>query len=692
MNLTFQLKQKPVRAAPDVWVKRVIIYSELKPTPTPIREVSLRKGLNIVWAEEPESSLDDNDIAGHSAGKTTFCRILRYILGEKTFANKRNTQAIKSCFPSGYVAAELHVKKKSFAVLRPIGMNRSSYVMEGGSIEEIIEGRGVNASATQETYVTKLGLAAIVESEKLKSATVARTNQPIQWDHLLAWCTRDQEVRFQNIYEWRSSRSDSEWPAFRFPKSDPLFVMRLILGLFIDAELRAEETLAQMQQKYDKDAAEIERLRMEPEYWRDYSGAELRRQLKELLPSDAANIEMASLISDDPSSLFPDLKKFVDKVKYELSVKLDQLERQLRELQKNMDTVNESLAPLKTEYGTIQELLETNNDISKESEQAVRVSQIPTSDKKRLCPYGLILVGNCTHIKDRDSRNPALSIKQKHIQEQAAANLSIDRKSLQARLVEIAEEIKDLETKRNNLSIEFVKLTAGIAENKNLSTSISDRFVEYSAWTERSYDIKKYAKLKEKAEALETLKENIFKAKTELKTLLTTHNKNRKLIEEIFSQATRSVLPKSNYDGVVSFEDRMLNFQIIHRTTMSGEAIETLAVLLSDLSCMIYSIYSENSLLPSFLIHDSPREADLGLRIYHSFIRFTAGIHEKFQTAGDCPFQYILTTTTPPPKDMQTDEIVRLKLDASKKNELLFRRNLANPPDDSQPEQLLMIE
>ena len=83
------------------------------------------------------------------------------------------------------------------------------------------------------------------------------------------------------------------------------------------------------------------------------------------------------------------------------------------------------------------------------------------------------------------------------------------------------------------------------------------------------------------------------------------------------------------------------------------------------------------TLSPGFVIHDSPREADLGLRLYRGLIRVIAALEAHFPTPESCPFQYILTTTTPPPEEMQGDNIVRLRLDAAHPEGLLFKRNVA---------------
>ncbi|MCB1130732.1 MAG: hypothetical protein KDN05_06350 [Verrucomicrobiae bacterium] len=133
----------------------------------------------------------------------------------------------------------------------------------------------------------------------------------------------------------------------------------------------------------------------------------------------------------------------------------------------------------------------------------------------------------------------------------------------------------------------------------------------------------------------------------------------------------------------MKFQDRELDFKITKKGTMSGEAMETLAVLLGDLSCLVFNSLSEKSLLPGIMIHDSPREADLGLRLYHRFIRFVADLDQSFAETTGCPFQYILTTTTPPPESLKKADAVRLQLDAATEDGLLLRTDLSSTENDS---------
>ena len=77
----------------------------------------------------------------------------------------------------------------------------------------------------------------------------------------------------------------------------------------------------------------------------------------------------------------------------------------------------------------------------------------------------------------------------------------------------------------------------------------------------------------------------------------------------------------------------------------STAALDSLKVIAFDLAAMCMSIEG-GAHQPAFLIHDSPREADLGLSIFHRLFHLVHGM----EGIGERPqFQYILTTTTSPP-------------------------------------------
>jgi hypothetical protein len=78
-------------------------------------------------------------------------------------------------------------------------------------------------------------------------------------------------------------------------------------------------------------------------------------------------------------------------------------------------------------------------------------------------------------------------------------------------------------------------------------------------------------------------------------------------------------------------------------------------------------------IFPRFMIHDSPREGDLEPHIYERLFHF---IRQLELDAEDEPnFQYIIATTTPPPKSLNKRPYVRLTLDGRTDEGVLLKTN-----------------
>ena len=103
----------------------------------------------------------------------------------------------------------------------------------------------------------------------------------------------------------------------------------------------------------------------------------------------------------------------------------------------------------------------------------------------------------------------------------------------------------------------------------------------------------------------------------------------------------------------------------------STAAIESLKIIAFDLAVMCMSIEGGTH-LPAFLVHDSPREADLGLSVYHQLFKMVATLEGK----DSSPFQYIVTTTTQPPPEFQKVPWLRLELHGAPATERLLRCDL----------------
>ena len=123
---------------PRLWVKRLVIWRE--PGGEKVRDVSLRPGLNVIWSPDGADDADSEDqtnAIGHGSGKTLFCRLIRYCLGEDRFATEAQRDRIGSAFLNGIVGAEVMLDGTCWAIVRPLGARRRHMAVANGNLDEI---------------------------------------------------------------------------------------------------------------------------------------------------------------------------------------------------------------------------------------------------------------------------------------------------------------------------------------------------------------------------------------------------------------------------------------------------------------------------------------------------------------------------------------------------------------------------
>ena len=92
------------REEPALWVSKLAAYKDWPPSSeTLLRQViELRRGLNIVWARSTGEAKEASRLAGHGAGKTTFCRLIRFVLGEEPAGSKSFREGFREKFENGW--------------------------------------------------------------------------------------------------------------------------------------------------------------------------------------------------------------------------------------------------------------------------------------------------------------------------------------------------------------------------------------------------------------------------------------------------------------------------------------------------------------------------------------------------------------------------------------------------------------
>jgi hypothetical protein len=216
-------------AEPIVWVRRLAVIDELSVNGKLIRDVTLRRGLNVIHTAERERS--EERVVGHSVGKTLFLRLIRYCLGESTFCTREVKSAITLKMHQAYVLAEIHVQGKPWVVARPMGLNppSSSWASPGNDFSVFFG--DLDRLPTFSDFVGILENTVKTTFEKMKLPNAGRAGR---WLDLLGWLSRDQSCRYRHHNEWRSPETESGTAQLK--REDASLLIRMAMDLLDDEE------------------------------------------------------------------------------------------------------------------------------------------------------------------------------------------------------------------------------------------------------------------------------------------------------------------------------------------------------------------------------------------------------------------------------------------------------------------------
>src|SRR5581483_11791747 len=401
----------------------------------------------------------------------------------------------------------------------------------------------------------------------------------------------------------------------------------------------------------------------------------LRGLLRSTLPNEP-DIEILPFYWD---KLMPDLHRLSIVAKQQIENDIAALVAESDKLQNQIDEVGAQINECNSR-------LKRSADLFKFDDSAVRETDTMAQRQKEFdryhesshlrCYLGGVLYQDCDYVKARQENLRVAQLKDIELKKQAEARRDETQRGILIERNELNREIARLNQEREILRAKRKEISANADNKRDKLRALRNAGSELEVWSARHTKPGEVKEIDDCQLEIEETAKRIDAAKSKLNLLLRQHADARSKLSRIFSRSVKEVLKEDEYDGSVSLNNRGLTFSIVHGPLMSGEAVDTLSILLADISCLVYNSFSKSSHLPGFLLHDSHREADLGLSCYNSFIRFVASLAEHFGTGDNCPFQYIVTTTTPPPKELHTLKYLKLRLNALKPEGLLLGRRI----------------
>jgi hypothetical protein len=635
---------------PRLWVRRLKIWKE--PDSEVIRDIELRPGLNIIWSpdgdDDPEGSVR---AIGHGSGKTLFCRLLRYCLGESRFADEVQRDAISTTFLNGVVGAEVMLDGVCWAVTRPLGIGRKHFAIEGGNLDVVAKMEGTSTSIEP--------LIDAIEAKILGEGTsqLARLSAGQRaWPVALAWAARDQECRFDDVLDWRSSASgsDAPQPASGDAKGPRLLAMRAFLNAI------TEEEQAARRQEQDL-ASQLDQAKRQRSFLEWDQGRRVERLVRDLGLSDASLPDMPLLL-DSLKSVAAGKLAAAAKLPSGVRAELDEARRTSQNARTALRDAELKAAGLDAKLPLEEKLL---TQISSEIPGLSAAAQSAASPICPICevPIDTALAEGCKlsqKLPDQAQCRARWEAKRQEVdaQQQAIASFKAEIAALKPEIALARQKAQQAEERVDRLE--------KAADARNTSWRTATRNVEDVQRSAELVDELAYAE-----SAIRKLDEDLQRVREQLRGFEDKQARAIGTISQKFSAIIRRLLG-DDAKGIVRLTGKGLEISVEAGGDRRTAAIQSLKVLAFDLACLCLSIEGRTR-IPAFLIHDSPREADLGQTIYYEHFRLLRVLEEEL--AGGT-FQYVITTTTKPPQDFNKAPWRREVLRGAPGSERLLRCDL----------------
>lgn len=647
-----ELKLSPPkdRTEPRLWVRRLVIWRDQ--AKAPIRDISLRPGLNIVWSPDggDQESEGAGDVIGHGGGKTLFCRLLRYCLGEPRYASERQRQRIAEEMPDGAVGAEIILQGQVWSVIRPFAPRRKHTAVSGKTLDEAL------VAPELDSYDAFLEAAANAFFPKAVLQLVPKGKALTEfWLMVLAWLTRDQECRFHHALDWRAADSESESPARGLTRAEQLDVFRICLTALDPEEHGLRTEIA-------REDANRQRLENDRNYLARACEDERLRLVAALQVADTAAIPgqmgLAPLVAAADSRLATATRATQEDKKDDVA----KVRGLLDDAQKELGFILQRKSAIDANIPVVKRLIASIN------------AEMP----------GL-------SFSESDAEVPACPICEVPIDRALAEGCKLSHKlpdlqSIRERRQKRREDLKAEQTNLSSLEAELEKFPSQIALAEQVVKRHADhlqrlevaRDAQQASWYEAQRlkdDVVRYGRLIERNDAAAAdFRKSDEKIKQSSGRVAAFRDKQSTIIARLslkFDTLVREILGARATGRVVLGADA-LTLGIQYGGDRSTAAIESLKIIALDLATLMLSI-EDQALSPEFLVHDSPREADLGMSLYSRIF----ALSRKLEMATDVPlFQYIITTTTQPPAEFRQEPWLRLKLHGSPADERLLRCDL----------------
>lgn len=628
-----------LRTAPRLWVEKVWLLRSLDDM-EPYRTVDLGLGINLIVSPPSQGS------SGHGVGKTAFCQLLRFVLDDsQAWEGTDLHDELRYSLPNGAVAARVHVGGQSWTVLKPWTHQkryRASRDADWSALTgETDEGGYAAYQAALQQHLV----------DCLPVRDLPGTSQRIEWRHLLAWCSRDQNARYKSYYAWRE-----KGVGFSQPGKAPALVVRVVLGILQDTatlrEIEVQDRLA------NAATAELEVLKRQPTDLREH----VRLQLSRILRAPTAS-RFRSTDLMEVSGLAAMAKQTDARYQQELA----DIQAELGALEADRaDTLTRRAPVIAAINQLANQAKQCEAAIADNDEELLRLQKEPDALQQRghvFCESGYRKLSDCNYVQERigtlqidraqgtASRNEAIAEHQQRLTRlnNAVAGYRAQCQPLDEALERLSKNIREQTQGQLAVLRDVQRLADAIEEFQHYEDVIAGKTQwagEAAAQTRRDAALTNLSQL----ELKQRQEEDAGKAR-------------RKMIDTLAHEVAND-LPGFSWGVFNDSEDshpRPFRLGPSHSTTFS-----VLETLFGDVVCLLDNT-NPQSFHPGFLLHDSPREAEMSESLLWAMVAAA-------KLRGGQDMQYIVTTSTTAPESLR--DAIRLELHTRDESGLLLGQKL----------------
>jgi hypothetical protein len=551
--------------------------------------------------------------------------------------------------PDGRVGAEIMIDGTCWAVVRRFdSTDRDIVVEKAESLEHAVAEE--TAKSDFKHLRRHLTETIIGDAVRLMPASIGSERA---WEALLAWATRDQECRFSHQFDWRDPHTDSRSPVRGRSQDDMLTIVRALIGALSVRERQTRKKELELVDTLSALRSELGRL--------EWQVRRTHSAVKDSLQASDNTISATGL--DVPALKSIAVERYTDLLKLPRGSPIDlDRARQQRDVARNeIRALEDALKD------AVVRADEKDKSLSFIRAELPIASAVMVAGQNPVCPIckvpldtalteGCGLATQCD--LDELQQSVARLERERRDEEQELARLRGLQSPLAADIALSAQKLQGLDRT-------VAALEAALLESSKLTRAAQRNIDEADRYA---------ALVAEQNDTLVSIQENEGKLVRVRETLAAHRDSAADVVSDLsrkFDAVMRELVP-ADISGKVVLDGLGMQLKVELGGERSTAAIDSWKVVVFDLATLVMTIEGRARLC-GFLLHDSPREADLGISLYARLFDFARTL-ERF---GPSPlFQYIVTTTTEPPLEYRQEPWLRLTLRGAPAAERLLRADL----------------